>query len=136
MQSPLFFEDVNDALRAVVAALGGMKEVGCRMRPEKGPEHAARWLADCLNPDRSEKLGPEQVLWLLSAAREAGFHDPMRWLAGAAGYQPPLPMDPTAELTDLTRQMAAQMSSLERLVGRMEHLREITQPGASVRAVK
>lgn len=136
MQNALFFENVNDALRACVMALGGPKKVGAQMRADKGAEGAGRWLDDCLNLGRPEKLGPEQVLWLLSAAREAGFHDAMRWLAGAAGYQPPLPQDPTTELADLTRQMAAQMSSLERLMGRMEHLREITQPGASVRAVR
>lgn len=69
MQQVLFHESLNDALREVVQTLGGTKKVGVLMRPEKSADEAARWISDCLNPDRREKFDPEQVLWLLREGR-------------------------------------------------------------------
>lgn len=137
MQTQLFFEDINDALRGIVQALGGAKRVGERMRPEKGPEGAGRWLMDCLNPERAERLSPEQVLWMLRAGADAGFHDGMRWLATAAGYQPPLPVDPTAELADLTRKMNAQLAVMRQTIERIEKLRDVLpETAAGLRVAK
>jgi hypothetical protein len=63
----LFYEDVNDVLRATVQALGGAKRVGAALRGNDiGVDAAGRWVLDCLNPDRRERFTPEQVLWLLA----------------------------------------------------------------------
>ena len=40
-QEPLFFEDWREAMRHVVAVLGGPKPVGSRMRPDMKPDDAA-----------------------------------------------------------------------------------------------
>ena len=64
-QSALFSEDIHDALRDVVRALGGVKDAGARLRPELPADAAGHWLKDCLNPERRHRLDPEQVLWLL-----------------------------------------------------------------------
>lgn len=82
-----FFECPEDALRAAVQALGGAKQVGTLIWPEKTPDNAGRLLLDCLNPSRSEKLDIGQTMRLLRLARDIGFHGPMTWLCGEVGYE-------------------------------------------------
>lgn len=127
MQNALIFDHVEDALHACVMALGGAKAVGLRMRPEKR-ERAGAWVMDCLNPQRAEKFGPDEVLTVFTWAREAGFHDGMRWFAAQAGYMPPLPQEPQAELADLTRQLTAQMAATQKMMARMEQLQALGAP--------
>lgn len=82
-----FFEGAEDALRHLVQAMGGAKAVGARLWPDRTPEAAGRLLLDCLNGQRSEKLGLGQVLLLLRWGHEAGHHTAMHWLAAEAGYE-------------------------------------------------
>ena len=96
-QQPLFIDTVYDALRAAVGALGGPKAVAPRLWPQKSIDDGRRLLLDCLNPDRAEKLDPEQVVVILRWAREAGFHSAKHWLDEATGYQPSQPLDPAVE---------------------------------------
>ncbi len=81
-----FFECPEDALKSVVQRLGGAKAVGSKLFPDKTPDAAARWLLDCLNPDRAEKLTLAQVLLVLRLGHDAGIHEGMQYLAGEAGY--------------------------------------------------
>lgn len=55
-QERLFFDDIADAIRVTVQALGGNKVMGCKVWPEKAPDAAARHLSDCLNAHKPEKL--------------------------------------------------------------------------------
>ena len=61
MQDRLFFEDWREALRHVVAAMGGPKVVGARMRQDMKPDHAGRWISHCLNSDRREHFSPDHL---------------------------------------------------------------------------
>lgn len=122
MQSALFHESITDALREVVQALGGIKKVGAAMRPEKTVDEAARWLADCLNADRREKLCPEQVLWLLREGRKTGCHAAMSYLAGEAGYAAPITIEPEDELAALQRQFIESTRSMTQMMARIERL--------------
>lgn len=54
-QVALFHESITDAMREVILALGGLKSVASRMRPEMPADHAGRWLADCLSAERRER---------------------------------------------------------------------------------
>lgn len=96
-QPPLFVETVYDALKAIVAALGGPKTVGARLWPAKSVDDARKQLLDCLNPDRHEKLDPEQVVLLFRLAREADFHVAKHWFDMETGYLPSQPADPHDE---------------------------------------
>lgn len=119
------YESVNDALKSAVAALGGVKKIGPKMRPEMTTEQAAQWLRDCTNPDRRERLSPEQVLMVLRLAREAGFHAAMDYVAFDCGYkaQPVDPVSQEAELQgrfiDAVAQLAAIQSQMQRAQQRM-----------------
>jgi hypothetical protein len=99
------FQDMNDALTAAIHAIGGFKDLGIALRPELGtrPQTAAQWLRDCLNPEKREKLSPEQLLHLLRVAREANYHAAKHWIDGEAGYADSEPLDPRDEMADLQR---------------------------------
>ena len=119
-QPALFHESINDALRELVAALGGTKAVGARMRPELSADHAGRWLADCLNGDRREHLTPERVVWLLIEGRKAGVHGAMAWLAGECGYSAPAPVDPEDERAKLQREYIEAARAMQHLAAQIE----------------
>lgn len=122
-QVPLFFESPEEALSHLVGALGGAKTVAAAMRPDLSPDNAARWLKDCLNADRRERLAPGQVMYLLRLGREHGIHDAMNYLAGDCGYATPEPITAADEQAELLRSvaegqrwLAAQMAKFERSV--------------------
>lgn len=121
-QPSLFHESINDALRELVAALGGLKQVGSRMRPEMSADHAGRWMSDCLNPDRREHFTPEQVVWLLCEGRKAGMHGTIGWLATECGYQAPQPTEPMDERAALQRDFIEATKRQENILARMERL--------------
>lgn len=121
-QVPMFFEQTEDALGFVVSALGGAKQVGAALRPDLSPDAAARWLLDCLNPDRPAFLHPAQTLMLLRMAREVGIHNAMEWMCQATGYAKPVPAEPADEQAALMRQFIQAADAVRNLLPRLESL--------------
>jgi hypothetical protein len=121
-QFPLFHEDLTDALRTCVQALGGAKRVGVMLRPELPADQAGRWIADCLNPDRRDQLHPDQLLLVLREARKVGCHAAMCFLAHAAGYAEPAPIEPEDERAALQRTFNEKVDALMALVARIERV--------------
>lgn len=81
------FDSAEDALRYAIQHLGGAKKVAPLLwGADKSPDHAARALLDCLNPDRAEKLSLAQTMQILRMARAAGYHSAMQWFAAEIGY--------------------------------------------------
>ncbi len=80
-------DDIYDAMRTAIKALGGMASVGKRMRPELSVKNAETWLSDATNRNRAQKLSPEQVLALTQWGREGGCHALMDFISDDAGYQ-------------------------------------------------
>ncbi len=126
-QPPLFVESVNEALRAVVAHLGGAKAVGPMLWPQKPVDEAARQLLDALNPDRPHKLDPEQTLFLLRKAREAGYHGAMEFIATEAGYTKPSPIEPEDERAQLQRDFIAAVKTSQQIAARLERVTPIAR---------
>lgn len=135
-QYPLFHEDIHDALKTVVAALGGPQKVGVMLRPEydEKPDTAGRWLSDCLNPDRSAKLDFDQFFAVLRAGRRIGCHVGMHHITQEVGYAPPQPVEPEDELARLQRQFIESTRLNQDLVQRMEKLVERTGRSANLRS--
>jgi len=121
-QQALWHECPEDALGAVVQALGGPKAVGAQLWPEKAADEAGRLLRHCLSADRSEKLSLEQILWLLKAGREVNAHEAMTYLLRTCGYNDPEPVDPQDEQSRLLREFLDMGRRLEQLAKRMEKL--------------
>lgn len=120
-------ESINDALIECVKACGGSKVVGLALWPAKGVEAAQRTLLACLNPDRQEKLGPDEVLHILRMARERGCHVGMQYIAASLGYAEPVPVDPKDELAELLRQSIEATRETHR---RQERIERLLQKGA------
>ena len=118
-QPPLFFEDVYDALRFVVQTSGGAKKIGTALYPEKTPDAAGRFIMDCLNPGRHEKLDPEQLMVLLRIGQEAGCHVAVHYLCGATGYSQPSPLDPQDEKAALQKKFIQSVVELRQLASRI-----------------
>ncbi len=93
-QTSLFFEDVNDALRATVLTkeMGGYKKVGQMLRGDMSVTSAETWLRNCLNSERSERLNPDQVIALVLLARKQSIHFYGQFLAQTVGYEPLVPI--------------------------------------------
>lgn len=125
-------ESLNDALIECVKACGGSKTVGVALWPAKGVEAAQRQLLACLNPERNEKLGPDEVLHLLRLARERGCHAGMQYLTEALSYAEPVPIEPKDEADELRRQLLEMGRDLQSKLSRLE---QIERPATTVRAV-
>lgn len=122
MQTELpFYEAPEDALRAMVQLLGGAKQVGARLWPDKSPDAAGRLLLDSLNPSRAEKLDVGQIMLILRMARDAGHHGAMGWIAGEVGYEAkPVTRAEEADRLALvveqsTKTLSSALAALERL---------------------
>lgn len=118
------FTDWNDALDGVVHALGGYKKVGVMLRPELAakPIAAAQWLRDCLNPDRAERLNPDQVVLLLRLAKAEDYHAAKHWLDAEIGYEQGRPLNPQDEAASLQQRGADLVRELRGITERLERL--------------
>lgn len=119
-QQSLFHEDIWQALRDCVSALGGSKKVGLLLRPELDAQTAGRWLLDCLNPERKEKLCVEQVLLILRESRLIACHAGIAFINRDAGYSDPQPIEPEDERAALQRMFIEQSKAMQQLFVRME----------------
>ena len=128
-------ECVNDALIATVKALGGSKQVGPLLWPEKTPDAAQRCLLDSLNPERPNRLSPEQVVFVLRLARQRGYHEAAEFLMHELGYAAPVPVEPRDEAAELQRQFIAATEQMALLASRMQALQtQIATPRNALRA--
>jgi hypothetical protein len=115
----MFVDDLNEAIRATVNALGGMKAVGVELKPEKSAVDAGKWLADCLNSAKRDHLDPDQLAFIRRKARAAGCHILAAFELQDAGYAPPQPIAPEDEAAQLQREFIASVKSLEALQARL-----------------
>ncbi len=120
MTIALFHDSLSDALTETVKALGGHKVVGAMLKPEKTPDGAGRWLLDCLNPSRAERLDPDQVRFILREGRKANAHAAINYLLREAGYADATPIEPEDERARLQREFLAGVSALTQLAKRLE----------------
>lgn len=115
-------ETFSEALIECVKALGGSKKVGASMKPSRPIEESARWVRDCLNPERRERFDPDEVIWLLREARRAGCHTGMHYLADVTGYSHPSPVEPADEAAELQRAFIESVRLQQQLVERLTEM--------------
>ena len=129
LQESLFHEDIYDALRTCVQALGGAKRVGSLLWPELPADKAGNRLNDALNTARREVLNPEQVLLIMAEARKVDCHAAMHFIAQSCNYQEPAPIQPRDEMAELQRQFVQSQKQMKRMLERMEHLHGLKDVG-------
>lgn len=121
-QATLFHEDVFEALRTDILMLGGPKVVGAMLKPEADPQAAGRWLSDCLNTAKAEKLGLEQMIFIMRRAREKGSSAAMFFMADECGFSRPAPLEPEDERAKLQRAYVEATQNLARIAKQAERL--------------
>ncbi|MBI5255407.1 MAG: hypothetical protein HY855_02830 [Burkholderiales bacterium] len=124
-------ESIYEALIECCRAIGGSKAAAALLWPAKAArdvEDARRYLAACLNPDRSEKLSLDEVLLIMRTARDHGCHIGMNYLATTLGYAEPVPIDTKDELAELLRASIEANRETQRRQERIERLLEQQQP--------
>lgn len=114
------YESLNEALIDAVKALGGSKQVGYKLWPEKTVDAAQRHLLACLNEDKPERLTPDHLMMLLRLARAQGHHDSLAYMLDDLGYAPTLPVEPRDESAELQRQFMESVRMQAAIVERME----------------
>jgi hypothetical protein len=120
MQIPLFFDSYEAAIGATVTALGGNKRVGSTLWPTMPADEAGRRLAHCLNPDKRDKLCPNELAMIRREARKKGVHILAHYEARDAGYAEPLPLNPEDEAAQLQREYIAAVKGLQALADRID----------------
>lgn len=115
-------ETIDEAIQEVVRACGGNKQIGARLWPELPLEQAGNKLRDCLNPDRREKLSPEQVVFLLRLGREHGAHAGLAFICHDCGYAEPQPLQSEDERARLQREYIEAAHKLSDMAERIELL--------------
>lgn len=119
-QIPLFVEDYHEAIRATVQALGGFQRVGHDLKPDLKPDAAGRWLADCCNPEKREKLSPTELAFIRRRARMASCHILATYEAREAGYADPQPVEPEDERAALMREFVVRADDMRALFNRLQ----------------
>lgn len=118
-QQALWHDSPEEALRALIDALGGPKAVGHMLMPEKSMDDARRTVLKWCDAERHDKPSLDQLLLLMRKDREAGCHVFAAFLLSQAGYEEPRPVEPKDEAAELQRafirSVAEQKALLERL---------------------
>lgn len=117
-QYPLIVDSLNDAIRDTCRAIG-FNEIAMELWPKKGAKEAARYLNDCLNPDRAQKLDGEEIVYIGKRGREIGCYLITAFINAETGFAPPIPIDPEDERAELQRQFIDGVDRLERMAKRL-----------------
>lgn len=110
-QIPLIIDTLNDAVRDTARILG-VKKIAKELWPAKGEEAAARYLNDCLNADREQKLSGEEMLLIARRGREIGCYLITSFINAETGFSPPQPIDPDDQKAELQRKFIERADSL------------------------
>jgi hypothetical protein len=121
-QIPLFVEDYSEAIRTTIQALGGFKRIGAELKPDMAVDAAGRWLSDCCNADKREKLAPSELAYIRKRARTEGVHILAAYEMREAGYAEPQPLEPQDERAALMREYVQATKLLQTVAARMERL--------------
>ena len=122
MQSSLFHDTYEDAIRDAVMSLGGFKKVGATLWPAMPADDAGRKLAHCLNTDKREKLDLGELQLIRREARKVGVHILASYEMRDAGYADPQPVNPEDEQAQLQREYIAAVKSMSAIQARLDRL--------------
>lgn len=121
-QQALWHETPEEALRALIDALGGPKVVGGMLFPEKTLDDARRLVLKWCDPDRIEKPGLDHLLLLLRKGRDTGCHVFAAFLCTQSGYDEPRPVDPADETAELQRAFIRSVQEQKALLERLSRV--------------
>lgn len=121
-QYALFADNIYEALKDCVKALGGAKVVGNSLWPEIPADDAGRRLANCLDRERKEKLDPEQMIYILREAKRGGCHIGMQFIAQTCEYDTPRPIEPDDKKAQLQQRFIQAVAEQKQILKMLESL--------------
>ncbi|MGB0972281.1 MAG: hypothetical protein ACPGVG_15175, partial [Mycobacterium sp.] len=124
-QEELWHETLEDALKSVLIASfgkGWAQKAAHAMYGQVDVIAKGKWLEKALNVERSEKLAPSDIEWILRKGRDIGCHTGMAYIARACGYADPVPVDPEDERAELQRAFLSSVKAQKDILKRMEAL--------------
>jgi hypothetical protein len=121
-QAELFHDDVFDALRTDIQALGGAKKVGALLWPKLSPDKAGEKLSSCLNRQRAEKLDPEDILFIQREAARVGSVASLTYIADYVSIHRPVIIEPDDEKAQLQKDYIAATRAIAQIAQRLERL--------------
>lgn len=119
MQFPLIVDSLNDAIRDTCRAIG-FNEIAMELWPKKGAKEAGRYLNDCLNIDRAQKLDGEEILYIAKRGRDTGCYLITAFFCAETGFAPPVPVDPLDQRAEAQRLFNEGVKQLERLAAKIK----------------
>ena len=123
---PLWHDAFEDALIDILKGVYGKgfyQKAAAEMYPTEDPTDKGKWLEKALNPERNEKLGLNDLLWILKKGREKGIHTGMFFLTDECNYTRPTtiePEDKKAELVDRLERIAKEFNDGVKLLGKLK----------------
>jgi hypothetical protein len=120
-QQKLWHDDIYDALRGAVEALGGTKRVGHALWPAKTIEEAGKHLDRCLLSTSAQKLSLEELMWIFTQSAAKGCHVIADHFGQAAGYRF-VPVEPKDEAAELQRQFIRSVDEQKALLERLQRV--------------
>lgn len=130
VQDALLQESIEKALESVLIGIygrGHLKKAAGDMYPTEDPEKKADWLKRALDDeskDRREKLGLNDVMWILRKGREHGIHTAMFFITDECRYARPSIVEPEDMKAELQLAINKNMADLKDLIGRYEKLQK------------
>lgn len=124
-QQDLWHDTLEEALKAVLVGVYGKgwhTKAAAAMEPTRDPLDRGVWLKNALNPERAEKLGLAEIVWILKIGREHGYHDAMFWLADEVSYHRPAPVTPAERRDALNEEGGHLAERLERIVRELQRV--------------
>lgn len=120
-QQTLWHDTPEDALRALIDALGGPKKVGLELYPDRSMVESQRLLMKWCDPDRVEKPTLSQLLFLLKRGRQTGCHVLIGLLSEQSGYAA-TPIEPVDEMVELQKQFIKSVENQQKLLERIQRV--------------
>lgn len=120
-QENLWHDTVYSATSALVYALGGPQTVAYKLWPSKDPIASGRYLSNCLDSDRHEKLALDEFIQIIKWGREAGYHHVAKFLADECFYELRV-IEPAERKDELRTQVLNMSREMQQLFKQLERL--------------
>ena len=127
LQPRLFHDVITDAMHTDIAACGGAEKAAEWMLPHLGPKAGGDMVRAFVNPDRRERMTPEQLLLLKRKAAEVGSYATVTFEAQELGYQPQW-LDPQDEADELRRAVRDLLKVVNQRLERIERVESRASP--------
>ena len=121
MQPQLFNETLSEAMQDLIHQLGGPKQVGPVLWPEKDVTDARNALLNCLNPEHQQKLSLEQIDLLLELGRRHNIHSVPKFISDRYDYRIE-PITPEEKKNSLQSQFNQKVEEMENILRQFKTL--------------